>query len=145
MTDTTHLSCPHCLTTNRVPSERLSQRPNCGRCRQPLLTGKPLALEEAGFGKLIANTDLPVVVDFWADWCGPCKMMAPIFAEAAARLTTEAVLVKIDTEQAQSLATRYAIRSIPSLLIFRNGREVARQAGVMELNQLLSWLRAHSA
>lgn len=140
MSDALHLVCPHCDGINRVPAARLGDHPICGQCKQPLFTGEPLALSQQNFDRHLTRNDLPVVVDFWAPWCGPCRMMAPIFAQAAGRLEPRFRLVKVDTEAAPTLASRYGIRSIPTLAIFRQGREVARQAGAMDLNQLLRWV-----
>ncbi|SEF75764.1 thioredoxin TrxC [Marinobacterium lutimaris] len=134
------LSCPACLATNRVAEERLTASPKCGRCGEALFQGKPLALDQAGFDRVLANTDLPLVVDFWAEWCGPCKMMAPVFERAAANLEPKARFIKVDTEAAQALAQRYAIRSIPTLILFKDGREIARQSGAMDQRSLESWL-----
>jgi len=132
--------CPHCSTVNRIPGERLGDRPRCGKCSDPLFTGKPLELTAAGFDRHLQRSELPLVVDFWAEWCGPCKMMAPAFAQAAAELEPTVRLAKVDTEAQQSVAARYAIRSIPTLILFRDGREVARQAGAMSRNDIVQWV-----
>lgn len=142
MTESEILVCPHCDTANRVPSDRLAQAPQCGKCARPLFLGKPLALDTARFDRLIRLGTLPVVVDFWAEWCGPCKMMAPAFEAAAADLEPYARLVKIDVEAEQALAARHGIRSIPTVAIFRDQREVARQAGAMDRAALVQWVRS---
>ncbi|MBS98593.1 MAG: thioredoxin TrxC [Oceanospirillaceae bacterium] len=140
MSNALTLSCPSCFVTNRVPVDRLAQAPVCGRCGAPLFQGRPVATNEAQFEKLIANTELPVVVDFWADWCGPCKMMAPIFEQAARSFEPRCRFVKVDTEQAPGLSARYGIRSIPTLIVFRDGREVGRQAGALDRSALERWV-----
>ena len=140
MSDPVMLSCPECLATNRVARDRLSADPRCGRCHAELFQGRPLEVDEAGFAKLVANTEIPLVVDFWASWCGPCKMMAPVFARAAEEYEPRARFVKVNTETAQALAARYAIRSIPTLVIVEGGREIARQSGALDLRALSQWL-----
>jgi thioredoxin 2 len=137
-----HIVCPHCHTTNRVPHASLGQAPDCGKCHQPLFTGHPVALNEAAFDKHIARSQLPVLVDFWAPWCGPCRMMAPAFAQAAQQLEPHMRLVKVDTEAEQNLGARLNIRSIPTLALFVGGREVARQAGAMGAADIVRWARS---
>lgn len=137
------LVCPSCAAVNRVPDARLADRPNCGKCHRPLLPGRPVDLSSANFDKVIGRSGLPVVVDFWASWCGPCKMMAPVFSQAAGELFTRAVFVKVETEAEQALAARYGIRSIPTLAIFRNGQEIVRQAGALDNSALRRWLAAN--
>lgn len=132
--------CPHCAALNRVPEDRLGQHPVCGRCKQPLFEGKPLALDAGNFDAVATRGDLPVVIDFWAPWCGPCVSFAPVFAEAANSLEPQLRLAKVDTEAQPGLAQRFGIRSIPTLLVMRNGREVARQAGALNGTQLRQFL-----
>jgi thioredoxin 2 len=134
--------CPHCHTTNRVTAPGLSAQPTCGKCHQPLFTGHPLALDEAGFERHVARSHLPVLVDFWAPWCGPCRMMAPQFEAAARELEPHVRLVKVNTEEAQALGARLGIRSIPTLALFQGGREVARQPGAMGMADIVRWTRA---
>ncbi|MGA7179070.1 MAG: thioredoxin TrxC [Thiobacillaceae bacterium] len=137
------LVCPSCSAINRVPDSRLTDHPSCGKCHQPLLPGKAIDLSSSRFDTFISRSGLPVVVDFWATWCGPCKMMAPVFAQVAIELANRACFAKVETETEQGLAARYGIRSIPTLAIFRNGREIARQAGAMDGVNLKRWLAAN--
>ncbi len=142
MSDALHLVCPHCDVVNRVPAARLEGAPNCGKCRWPLFAGQPLELGGVRFDKHIGRNDIPVLVDFWAPWCGPCKMMAPQFAQAAALLEPAVRLVKVNTEADFELGSRYGIRSIPTLLLFRRGLEVARQAGALSAQEMVRWVRS---
>ena len=143
MSDALHLVCPHCHAVNRVPAARLGQQPNCGQCHRPLFTGHPVELTQASFGKHISRSDIPVLVDFWAPWCGPCTMMAPQFVHAAQLLEPHVRLAKVDTEAEQGLGAQYAIRSIPTLALFRGGRELARQAGAMGAQDIVRWARTY--
>ncbi len=136
------VACPACLTANRVDGERRGDGPKCGRCGAPLLDGLPVEADEAGFGTLLAGTDLPVVVDFWAPWCGPCRAMAPMFEQTARTLATEARFVKVNSDTEQALAARYAIRAIPTLILFRNGAEVKRHSGALDAGSLARWVRS---
>ncbi|HLT28141.1 MAG TPA: thioredoxin TrxC [Zeimonas sp.] len=142
MSASIHVVCPHCGKTNRLPAERAAERPDCGACGQPLFTGRPLEMDEARFDDYLRRTDLPVVVDFWASWCAPCRMMAPQFEQAAERLAGRVQFLKVDSDANPQLSQRYRIRSIPTLALFRNGREVRRTAGAMSAAQIEAWLEA---
>lgn len=141
MSDSLHIVCPHCGGINRLPGERLGDAPNCGKCKQPLFEGRPLECNAATLPRHIQSNDIPVLVDFWAPWCGPCKMFAPTYAQAAAQLEPKLRLIKVNTEAEQALATQYNIRSIPTLALFRGGREVDRLSGALDLGGLLQWVR----
>ncbi len=135
------IACPHCHALNRVPAARLGDGPVCGRCRRALFAGAPFALDAAHFDAHAARSDLPLLVDFWAPWCGPCQTMAPAYAQAAAALEPQLHLAKVDTEAEPALGARFAIRSIPTLALFLHGRELARQAGAMPTQAILAWVR----
>ena len=134
--------CPACGAPNRVPAERLGENPKCGKCHATLFSGAPVDANAALFDKLVGRGSLPVLVDFWASWCGPCKMMAPAFAAAARDLEPHVRLAKVDTEAQTAIAGRYGIRSIPTLILFRGGQEIARQPGAMGQQQIVGWARA---
>ncbi len=140
MSDTTLLvPCLSCAAMNRLPEARLDENPTCGRCHATLFMAKPAAIGTADFDAKVLRGDIPVLVDFWAPWCGPCVNMAPHFAEAAVRLEPKVRLAKVDTEAEQALGARFAIRSIPTLILFSSGREIARQSGGMTTGQIIQW------
>jgi thioredoxin 2 len=140
-----HIVCPHCNSVNRVPRERDARAAKCGRCHQPLFTGRPVPASPESFATHIQHNDIPVLVDFWAQWCGPCKVMAPIYERVAAEFEPDIRFLKVDTEAAPELAARYNIQAIPTLMLFKHGKVVARQAGAMNAESLRSWLRQHAA
>ncbi len=134
------LVCPQCLAVNRVPEARLAEHPKCGKCGEQVLTGEPVALTTGSFAKFTGRNELPVVVDFWADWCGPCKMMAPVFAKAARDHVGRMLFAKVDTESEGAIAQQFGIRSIPTLIVFQQGRENARMSGALDRGALDRWL-----
>jgi thioredoxin 2 len=145
MTDLVHIVCPHCDAINRVPQQRLREGGKCGSCHRALFDGHPVALDDvARFDKHTMRNDIPVLVDAWAAWCGPCRMMAPIFQEAAAALEPGVRLVKVDSDKVPEVLQRYGIQSIPTLMLLHHGREVGRNTGVMALPQLVAWTRRHA-
>ena len=134
------LACPHCLAINRVPDDRLGNDPKCGKCSAPLLPGKPIDLTADNFDRFIARAGLPELVDFWAEWCGPCKKMGPIFQQVAAEMNSRVRFAKVDTEAHSQVSMRHHIKGIPSLILFKNGTEAARTSGAMEAHALKRWL-----
>ncbi|HEX7062186.1 MAG TPA: thioredoxin TrxC [Woeseiaceae bacterium] len=138
---TSHIVCPHCDAVNRIPSERLADAPKCGSCHAPLFGEQPKEVDGAGLRRQVERNDIPVVVDFWAPWCGPCRMMAPEFERASAELGAEARLLKLNTDQEQELAGQLGIRGIPTMILFVNGREAARRSGAMRSADIVRWVR----
>ena len=143
MSDSLHIVCPHCDAVNRIQADRMQQAPRCGKCHQALFAAKPLELNASRFDKHLERNDIPLLVDFWAPWCGPCKMMAPQFEQAAKQLEPGIRLVKVNTESEQQLGARFGIRSIPTLALFQQGREIARQPGAMGAADIVRWAQAN--
>lgn len=140
--DSQHIVCPHCQAINRVPAARLAQSPGCGKCHRPLFMAHPVELTAASFATHVARNDIPLLVDFWASWCGPCRMMAPQFEQAARLLEPQVRLAKLNTEAEQAPAAQYGIRSIPTMILFRGGREIARQSGAVGAQEIVRWARS---
>ncbi len=137
------IMCPHCAGLNRVADEKLNDNPSCGKCKGDLFTGKPVEMNAEQFLRAYQKTDQPLIVDFWAPWCGPCQGFAPVFAQAAAQFEPRARFVKINTETEQQIGAQFAIRSIPTLAIFKGGKEITRMSGAMDLSSFSRWLDQH--
>ncbi len=135
-----HYTCPACAAINRIPDDKQQQQGQCGRCQSPLFTGQPANLDDANFARFLAKNDLPIVVDFWASWCGPCKMMAPVFTELAGKMQHRLRFAKVNTEEAQQISAQMGIRSIPTLIVFHQGKEIDRLSGALPAPQLQQWL-----
>ncbi|HFE38987.1 MAG TPA: thioredoxin TrxC [Gammaproteobacteria bacterium] len=140
MNETLIIACPNCNQLNRVPKEKLAEGGKCGSCKSPLILKTPLALNQQSFDKHVLKSDLPILLDFWAPWCGPCKAMSPVLEEAASLLSNRIRVAKVNTEKEPALASKFNIRSIPTLAIFHKGKEIGRSAGAMPLAQLQQWI-----
>ena len=144
MTDTLHVACPACGASNRLAESRLDEGPKCGKCGAALFSAHPIPVTDANFDQIVGGTDLPVVVDCWASWCGPCMRFAPVFEEAAAKLEPKVRLAKLDTDANQATAAKLGIRSIPTLILFKGGKEAARISGAMPLGPFMEWVKQHA-
>ncbi len=143
MSDSSIVVCPTCQSPNRIPSARLGDQPKCGKCKQPLFEGHPIPLTDQTFDKHLTRSDLPLVVDFWAPWCGPCRVMAPAFEQAARQLEPDVRLLKVNTEEQQAIAAQFGIRSIPTMILFARERELSRMSGALDASGIVAWTRQH--
>ena len=137
--------CPHCLKVNRIPKKESYIKANCGVCKKSLLESKPLSVDADSFQQFVVNSDLPVVVDFWAPWCGPCRQMAPAFEEASLAMSLQAQFLKVNTEEQQQLGGQYGIQSIPTMVIFKNGKEVDRVSGALSAQRIQNWVSQYQS
>ena len=142
MSEPIYITCSHCMAKNRLPADKVNQDAKCGKCKKSILVDDPIALTDQNFQRFIQNNDLPVIVDFLATWCGPCQMMAPVYAQVSSNMKSQARFAKVDTEQAQQVAASFNIRSIPTLIVYKAGKEVARQAGAMDKSSLTNWIKS---
>ena len=143
MSESKHVVCPHCAGVNQVPGERLGAGGKCGRCKRPLFTASAIEADESAFRRQLTRSDVPLLVDFWAPWCGPCKMMGPAFNAAAGQLEPAVRLLKVNTEQQQAIAAQFGIRSIPTMILFSGGRELQRMSGALDTGGIVAWTRQH--